>query len=88
MPEDERPPFQPQLHEVVRDFGHKELGEPREGVYVGPGWSVKTVELRPLGENGGVWMTRRDLIEPLSPREIAPGTAGNPRRRPFDGPAL
>ncbi|MFF4815262.1 hypothetical protein ACFY2K_11800 [Kitasatospora sp. NPDC001309] len=85
MSEEQSPPFTPQLHEVLHDLGHMEDGQPREGVYVGPGLCGNTVELRPLGDSDRLWETPRDRIQPLDPREIAPGTGGNPHRRPLGG---
>ncbi|MFF2080480.1 hypothetical protein ACFVXG_37680 [Kitasatospora sp. NPDC058162] len=76
MSEEQSPPFTPRLHEVLQDLGHMEDGQPREGVHVGPGWSGKTIELRHLGDNGGVWDTPLNMIQPLDRREVAPPAVG------------
>ncbi|MER7845699.1 hypothetical protein ABTZ03_17335 [Kitasatospora sp. NPDC096077] len=73
------PPFQ--LHEVVRDFGHLEDGKPREGVFVE--LMLGKVVLRPLGETGPEWRADPARLRALDPRETAPGTCGQPRRRPL-----
>ncbi|MER7844200.1 hypothetical protein ABTZ03_09665 [Kitasatospora sp. NPDC096077] len=81
----EREPFKPQRNEVVLDYGNPVDGKPLEGVYVGPGWSGGTVELRPVGFNDDLWQTPEGEIGPCTPRQVAPGTGGNPHRRPLDG---
>ncbi|MFD5464808.1 hypothetical protein ACFWIQ_18575 [Kitasatospora sp. NPDC127059] len=72
------PPFQ--LHEVVQDFSILEAGKPREGVFVEV--LLGKAVLRPLGATGPEWRVDQSLLRSLAPRETAPGTCGNPRRRP------
>ncbi|MDH6705423.1 hypothetical protein P3T27_002133 [Kitasatospora sp. MAA19] len=66
-------------HEVVRDLKHRDAdGKPREGAFVEI--LCGAAFLRPLG-GGREWTTRPHQLQPCDPREIAPGTGGNPRRR-------
>ncbi|MBO1413036.1 hypothetical protein [Streptomyces sp. FH025] len=83
MPDTQRPPIHFQLHEVVQDFSLLEDGEPREGVFVESLFN-KAV-LRPLGATGPEWRVDPGMVRSLDPKEIAPGTCGNARRRRLDG---
>ncbi|MEV7598967.1 hypothetical protein AB0O91_16440 [Kitasatospora sp. NPDC089797] len=81
MPDTQPPPPPFQLHEVVRDFSRLEDGKPREGVFVE--LMLGKVVLRPLGETGPEWWADPARLRALDPRETAPGTCGQPRRRPL-----
>ncbi|WBP91093.1 hypothetical protein [Kitasatospora cathayae] len=66
---------------MVRDFSSLENGQPREGVFVE--MLLGKAVLRPLGETTPHQRVDPAFLRSLDPREIAPGTWGNPRRRPL-----
>ncbi|WP_380284336.1 hypothetical protein [Kitasatospora purpeofusca] len=83
MPDVVRPQETPQRHQVVRDFSHLVDGEPTECVFV----EVLTGKavVRPLGLPTPERRIDLDLVKPVEPPELAPGTCGRPNRQRIGG---